>query len=155
MRQRQSSFPTHFYAVRIKNETRVRTSLDQLTAVFDRYGPFAGFVRLKRRPVRISGFCDRTLQLSAFRALGDHLDVLDFGSVTVDLQNQKSTRYRNDFQNQGSIGVVTSVGQRIGITKTSTIEPTAHGSMPVCLISDTSGIALMNKGHPCTTSSPL
>lgn len=38
---------------------------------------------------------------------------------------------------------------------TSTIDPTAHGSIPECLISDTSGMARMNIGHPCIASSPL
>ncbi len=41
------------------------------------------------------------------------------------------------------------------LTKTSTIEPTAHGSKPVCFIDVNSGIALMYKGQPRTTSSSL
>lgn len=35
------------------------------------------------------------------------------------------------------------------------MDPTAHGSIPECFISDTSGIARINIGHPCITSSPL
>ncbi len=152
-RSRQNTedvFALYLDGVRIENEAGEWTALDVFSLVGDGNLPFTNFIRLKSGREDSIVIAYGTSKDPICRGKGFNLNRTSANAIRVNLFNEVRNAVIRLWLPEKNLHVRKSRPRKL--TRTSTMDPIAQGSIPENMILDKSGRARMRTGQPVTTS---